>query len=161
MTQLSNLSFKDQSDGTLSPILGIGGMYLDYLIPAAALFYGDVVVFTSTVNTVDKTTTAAAYVAMAGVVVGGDLTDMRVMHKTRPAVGTAVCTSGKAVLVQINGVAWVVSDAAITAIGNRLMGGGTTAGRVATGTTATQIVGVALDAPGAAAGYMRMVIRQS
>ena len=107
--------------------------------PAVALNYGDVVYF-SAVDTVTKSTTVANYVAFAGVVVGGDLTYNAILQ-TKPATGTVqVASASGTVLVQVYGIADVIT-AATDAAGSRVMADPTTAGRVIAGVVAGQVVG--------------------
>lgn len=123
--------------------------------PAAALNFGDVVYF-SAANTVTKAATAANYVSFAGVVVGGDLTGNEILL-TKPTTGTVqVASASGTVLVQVNGVAHVITIGT-DAAGSRVMASGVTAGNVVAGTTAGQMLGTLIDT-GVAGNLKRMLI---
>jgi hypothetical protein len=151
VTALSWLKFNPpRQDMTPAPS---GGIVIQ-LLGAAALNVGDVVFF-SAANKVNKSATAANYTAFAGVVRGGDATNMLVSDQ----IGAAACTGDdKPVLVQISGVATVPSTGTI-AIGTHasVIGSGTTAGAVAAGTTAGQILGTTVTT--AASNQVKILIR--
>lgn len=112
------------------------------VVPAlagSALNLGDVVYWTTTANTVDKSTTQSLYTTFAGVVVGGDSYRNELVDPVNyPATGTiAVASSGGRVLVQTSGITAVIAAGTITA-GNRIIPSGATAGR------ATSAVGSAI-----------------
>lgn len=124
--------------------------------PAVALNYGDAVYF-SAANTVTKSTTPGDYVAFAGFVVGGDLT-FNAALLTRPATGTVqVASANGSVLVQIDGVVYLI-NAATPAAGSRVIGDTVTAGRVAAGVTAGQILATLIEV-GVAGDLTRAIIR--
>lgn len=131
-----------------------GGMAQVLTAGAASFNFGDVVYF-SAADTVLKSTTVTDYVAFAGVVVGGDLTDNAALI-TLPATGTVqVGSSGKTVLVQITGFAPVILSGSLTL--GRVIPDAATAGRVANGTTAGQILGT-LFRTGTVGNLGRMLI---
>lgn len=147
-TVFSSVRYKDNND------LEVGGP-CQIFTPAAALNYGDVVYF-SAANTVTKAATAANYVSFAGVVVGGDLTGNERLL-TKPTSGTvAVASASGSVLVQIGGVAEVITIGT-DAAGSRVMASGVTAGYVVAGTTAGQMLGTLIDT-GVAGNLKRMLI---
>lgn len=127
---------------------------------AAALKVGDLV-FLSAANTVNKSNTNADYAACVGVVVGGysDTYGMVVADDVTNAVGTQTIASGSKVLVQINGIAPVVCDAAVT-VGTRVGQGATTAGRV-DDIAAGFFAGVALQTGGAEAAKIAILLNPS
>ncbi len=124
-----------------------------------ALLIGDVVFWSGTANNVDKSSTAADYAAFAGVVVGGANFDMFVVADDLVnAVGQTAADAGELVWVQIDGIAPVVSAAAL-AIHTRLQVV-TTAGRVDDAAfVAGQTVGIALAVAGGAAVTIPMHIQ--
>jgi hypothetical protein len=125
-TRLHGLRFTSPSYGEY------GGIFQLFTAGASTFNYGDVVYF-SAASTVLKSATVANYVDFAGVVVGGDLTqDQQLL--TEPSTGTA--------LVQIYGIAPVILSGSLTL--GRVMADSGTAGRVANGTTAGQILGTLL-----------------
>lgn len=123
--------------------LGAGGQVVRAKA-GAALLVGDVVYYTSTAETVNKSATAADYAAFAGVVVGGRATYDNAMHQA-DHVGLAAAAADEDVLVQINGIAWVDAGAALATIGASAMASAVTAGRLAAGTTAGQVLGKILS----------------
>lgn len=133
-----------------------GGL-IDEFSAGASLNIGDVV-YISLANTVNKNATAGTTLGkLAGVVVGGAKTDMRV-NMRKEDVGILAAAVGERVLVQYLGKTWVVSDAAFNA-GDVLAAGTTTAGRAKQGTITTDlaagssgnIIGNALETVGGAA----------
>ncbi len=127
------------------------------MLAAGTLLVGDVV-FYSSANTVNKSSTAADYVAVVGVVVGGTATGMQITADSPAVVGTNAATVGQNVIVQINGIATVIAAAAIT-IGTRLQVV-TTAGRVDDAAfVAGQTVGIALEAATNPADEIAMLIQ--
>ncbi len=137
---------------------GAGGPTV-VLKAGGALKIGDVVSVTAVAQTVNKTAVAADGAFFAGVVVGGgsDFGADPAFHDSA-SVGLAAVASGKSAVVQVAGIALVVSDDAI-AVKARLGIGTNTAGRVITNTTGEQIIGLALDAAGAAGVTIRMLIQ--
>lgn len=134
-----------------------GGVVLPFLA-AATLLVGDVV-FLSAADTVNKSATAANYTAFIGVVVGGKRTNGEVVDRslnmTSP-LGIQAALVGEEVLVQVSGVAYVTSAAAVV-VGAALQVQ-TTSGQVDDpAVVAGQIVGTALDATGGSAA-LRMLI---
>lgn len=124
----------------------------------ATLLIGDVV-YWSLLNTVNKSSTAADYVAFAGVVVGGANMDMFITADDAVnAVGDAAAEVGELVWVQINGIAPVVSAAALAV--NTALQVVTTAGRVDDAAfVGGQIVGIALKLATGAAETIPMLIQ--
>jgi len=124
---------------------------------AAALNIGDVV-YLSAADTAAKSNTPANYQKFLGVVVGGKAT-YGYVGTLSTDVGVSAAATGESVLVQRNGKAWVVADAAIVA-GALLTQGATTAGRVDDSASATQgqIIGLALQAATNAADKILMLI---
>ena len=115
---------------------------------------GDVVYYSSGGTTasmkVSKSATAANYTGvMAGVVVGGRQTYGDILSNDADIGVTLAANAGEGVVVQFDGIAKVLSDAAIAAMGN-VIAGSTTAGRVTSGTTAGGVLGIALNTSGAA-----------
>ena len=123
---------------------------------AATLLVGDVV-FLSAASTVDKSTTAANYLAFMGVVVGGDSTFGQCCGNDSD-VGITAALVNKKVFVQVSGVAWVLAAAAV-AVATPLEVA-TTAGQVddvATPTAGEQ-VGTAITAATNAGDKILMLI---
>lgn len=121
------------------------------LTAGASLNIGDVV-FYSAADTVNKSATSANYVGYVGVVVGGDSFDPEGRISYEPLVlasPVTAATTGQKVLVQIDGIAEVRTDGAVT-LGTQVICTATNAGRVISGTTAGQILGTALATVGAA-----------
>jgi hypothetical protein len=142
-----NMSRQDRTSGA-------AGGIVEVFTAAAALNTGDAV-FLSAADTVNKSVTPANYVGFIGVVVGGQLTGDNIIT----TVGVAAAGTNQRVLVQIAGVATVVSGAAITAGTNFSVGPDTaTAGRVIAGTTAGQVLGKALSSAGAAGVNVRILL---
>lgn len=135
-----------------------GGQIKTFLA-GASLNIGDVV-FYSAANTVSKSATTANYVGFVGVVVGGDSYDIdgRISYDTLVlASPVTAATTGQKVQVQIDGIAEVRTDGAVT-LGTSVICTGANAGRVIAGTTAGQMLGTALATVGAA-GVLPMLIR--
>lgn len=116
----------------------VGGAVVD-LTAAASLFIGDIV-YLSAALTVNKTLVAATQLAVVGVVVGGDNINMEVVQDDS-AIGVVVAAlTGQRVLVAINGIVKILSDAAIT-LGNKVAPATvTTSGRGKTGAVTTDLV---------------------
>lgn len=111
-----------------SDITGVGGRVVR-ATAEAALLIGDVVLW-SVANKVNKSTTPADYYQFAGVVVGGAPTNNRVVEVTSTtSLAYAAAGAGQDVLIQIDGIAWMVSGAAIT-FPNRITVDTGVAGRV-------------------------------
>lgn len=122
-----------------------GGLLI-WALAAQALKFGEVVGWTATANTVDKSATAATVGnVFAGVVVGGNKTDYKDATQLINNATTTVVDSGKEVLVMCEGICKMIAGAAIATIGGRLIGD-TTAGRVIAGITAGAVVGVNIEA---------------
>ena len=133
----------------------VGGQVVKFTAGSQTLLIGDCV-YLSAANTVDKSSTTANYVSYIGVVVGGTSTYFQ-CGSNDSDVGVTAALTGKEVLVQISGVAWVPSAAAFD-LGDQLQVA-TTAGAVDDSTTtANCYVGVALSAAGGAAESVRMLI---
>lgn len=112
------------------------------MVAAGTLLIGDVV-YLSADNTVAKSTTAADYAAVIGVVVGGAQTGGLLTADDVANVGTNAALVGESVIVQTNGIATVIAAAALVR-GTRLQVV-TTAGRVDDAAfVAGQTVGIAL-----------------
>lgn len=125
---------------------------------SGTLLVGDAV-YLSADNTVAKSTTAANYAKFIGIVVGGDSLSGFIAQDRdlTSATQLTAALTGKNVIVQINGIARVISDAAVAT--GAVTGGATTAGRVSnTGATAGQIIGTVLAATAGAALNTRMLI---
>lgn len=114
-----------------------GGRVIRFKANATTLLVGDPVFF-SAADTVDKSGTTANYIRFAGIVVGGNGTRYQVAHDTS-MVGMTAALAGEDVLVQIDGIAWVVANIAVAITDNVIVS--TTAGKVTPGTTANQIIG--------------------
>lgn len=137
---------------------GVGGHTIT-MLSNGALKIGDVVSLVSAGH-VGKTNVAADMTKFFGVVVGGGSAfgADTAIYGTE-TVGLAATTAAEqAVVIQVNGIAYVVSDAAVAAAAI-LTQGGTTAGRVLGAGAAGQIIGVAIDAAGGAAATIRMKIQ--
>lgn len=162
MPNWTNLQWRAARGSNNDPVLGptdLGGDVAEF-IAAATLNVGDVV-FLSADNTVNKSNTAANFTKFIGVVVGGDSLGGYIAQDS-DLKGTAAlqaATVGKTVLVQINGIARVISDAAV-ASGIPVTTGTTTAGRVIGGATAIagQIIGTSLTTAAGPAINIRMLI---
>jgi hypothetical protein len=152
-TNLAYVRPEAPNDG--AGVTSVGGTVLRFTA-AAALNVGDAV-FVSAANTVNKSATTADYQKFAGVVVGGTNTYMGCCSSTTD-VGVSAADANEEVLVQVNGRVYVVAAAAITVA--TLLTVATTAGRVddAAGATQGQIIGIALQAAGAAADKIQMLI---
>lgn len=125
---------------------------LCYIADAAAVVLnsGDVVYQSAT--GANKSATAANYVGLLGIVVGGKLTNMKIVYGTGQPCTTGV--AGEDVIIQYSGIAKVVAGGIVTLGTNFAVVPDTgTAGRVIAGTTAGQIIGTVLST-GAAAGDM-------
>lgn len=165
MSRASNLPYVMHRQDDNSPATTGGNVFP--FVAAAALNVGDVV-FLSALNTVNKSTTSANYVAMIGVVVGGkqtygDVFDSRMAAgSSTPAAVLAAgsvlaANANEEVLVQVDGIAYVYCAAAV-ALGAPLQVL-TTSGRVDDpAAVAGQIVGTALDVGAGAASVIRMLI---
>lgn len=124
-----------------------GGLVLAFLA-GAALNIGDAV-FVSAAHTVNKSNVAANYQKFAGIVVGGQAVDFRVLQEDGH-VGLAAAAIGQIVLVGYFGKFKVVADAAIV-VAAQLQQGAVTAGRVDDpAAVGGQVLGVALEAAAAA-----------
>jgi hypothetical protein len=137
----------------------LGGRVIRQLA-AGTLLIGDVV-YVSAADTVAKSTTNANYAGFAGVVVGGDsyATDGSICSDST-IVGATAATVGQAVLVQIDGIAYIKSDGAILA-GSLVIPDASVAGECdVAGANPGYTLGVSLVA--AADGIVgRMLIRHS
>lgn len=149
-TSFSWLTFNNRR-GDKAPA-EVGGV-VEIFLAGGSLSTGDIVFF-SAANTVNKSATVADYAAMAGVVVGGQRTNDRIIS----SVGVAAATVGQRVLVQVSGIATVVAGGTVT-VGTHLtvIPDTGTAGRVAAGTTAGSIIGKTITS-GAAAGTMKILL---
>lgn len=131
-------------DGDNFSVPNIGGDVVLYTANGV-LKVGDIV-YVDAANRVTKSNTQADYATFAGVVVGSLVDfDGSIVGDTTALIGTAL-TSGAIVYVQINGIAYVVADAALT-VAKRVGQGAVTAGRVDdTAFTAGQMAGISLQA---------------
>lgn len=118
-----------------------GGIVLR-LIAAAALNIGDGV-YMSAARTVNKSTTAADYAVMQGIVVGGDNTFFSVLQEDGDVGEIAASAAGKGVLVCVHGLCKVVAGDNI-ALGVQIAPDTGVAGSVITG--AVNSFGYALEA---------------
>lgn len=147
-TRFANVRFRSAEDNEY------GGIAQLFSAGAASFNFGDVV-YVSAADTILKSATVADYVAFAGVVIGGDLTNDEALV-TIPTTGTVqVASSGKTALVQISGIAPVILSGSLTL--GRVIPDTGTAGRVANGTTAGQILGT-LIRTGTVGNLGRMLI---
>lgn len=127
------------------------------MLAAGTLLVGDVVYY-SAANTVAKSSTAADYAGVVGVVVGGVQTNMQIASETPALVGTNAALVGESVIVQINGIATVIGAAAAV-IGTRVQVV-TTAGRVDDAAfVAGQTVGILLETVTNAGDKVAMLIQ--
>ena len=140
--------------------VGLGGNCVEFVNNAGVnLLLGDIVYIGSGGDgQVTKGAVAASYVTYAGVVVGGARTGMAYVTDSAQYGVTVAAAQLEAVLVQYDGIAYVVADAAI-ARGARLQQGAITGGRVDDPAfVAGQGVGISLGAPGAAAAVFKMFV---
>lgn len=105
-----------------------GGSVKTY-VAGGNLNVGDVVYFSSA-NTVNKSTTTSLYGTVAGVVVGGKATYYNVVTSWVAGSQPSAASTGELVLVQINGIAFVAAEGAISA-GSNVGPSSSVAGRVA------------------------------
>lgn len=146
-----------------------GGLAKVFLA-AAPLNVGDHV-WISGLNQVNKSVVAADHVKRVGIVVGGDLTNMEVQSEAaqvgQPAASN-VAIAGQPgnipsrVIVCLQGVCWVIADAAI-AVGTPIAGSILIAGRVRAAVLPvaaadSRVVGILLKAAGAAADVRQALI---
>ena len=133
----------------------VGGHVVRLVAASTTLNTGDCV-YLSAAKTVDKSSTTANYVSFIGVVVGGESTHYQCVSKEAD-VGIEAALAGKGVLVQITGIAWVLTAAAYD-LGDALQVA-TTAGAVDDSTTTAQCyVGIAITASTGAAEKQLMLI---
>lgn len=125
----------------------------------ASLLLGDCV-FLSAADTVNKSVTTGDHVSVVGIVVGGRKTNMEVVND-RASVGViTVAATDEDVLVQIDGIAYVIPDATDAAGSIIMPDDATTAGQVEAGTTATKVIGMLLETPtGAGAATKALIFR--
>lgn len=139
---------------------GVGGPTIE-IAAGAALKIGDVA-YISAASTVNKSATAANGAFFAGVVVGGGSdfgASSEALGFDRANVGlSGIVPSGKAAMLQIAGIAYVVAGDAILAGASVGFDTGT-AGRVLTNTTSKQIIGIALTAAAAAGDIIKILIQ--
>ena len=151
---------KHYPDGDEIKPNGVGGD-ISQFIPVVAMNLGDIVFFSGGNDSVTKGILPSAYNGMAGVVVGGDLTQDFIAEDAQMASNTIlqVCTAGKRVLVQMSGIAWVMSGAVAVAGGVPVTVDGATAGRVSiTGAVSGVIVGTTINASAAGATRQKMFV---
>lgn len=128
----------------------VGGTVVEFVAAATTLLIGDAVYITavdSVGGQVDKSATAANYQAAAGIVVGGESTYMQVGTLSTD-VGLTAATSGKRVLVQVNGKAWGIADGTVAVGAPVGVGAAGAAGRLEDTTVASagQTIGTSLGA---------------
>lgn len=153
-TNLSNLQLQ-QEDGDVGQL---GGTIKRFLA-GTSLVIGDVVYLSTTTDTVTKSTTASAYGTVVGVVVGGQSFSLDgAVNIESAVVGNTAAASGEWVLVQLDGITYVKAQAAVSTSGLKLLASATTAGQVAPISTTGAVVGISVEAIGAAA-VGRMLIR--
>lgn len=112
---------------------GIGGRCV-LKVAASTLLYGDAV-FLLPGGRVDKSLEASLYPALfVGIVVGGSATSYQASSDSG-LIGTTMSTIGQNVIVQIDGAAYAIADATGIKLGDPLVAGQTTAGRVLGGQT--------------------------
>lgn len=133
----------------------VGGRTI-VLKAAAALKLGDAV-YLSAADTVNKSATVGNHDQYIGIVVGGKNTNMEVINDEALVNVATVADADEDVIVQIDGIAYVIAAAAASA-GDIIIPDTTTAGRVKAGTTATLIVGTLLEAPTGAADVARALL---
>jgi hypothetical protein len=114
-------------------------------LKAAAALKAGQVVYLSADFTVNISATLTDHDEAVGIVVGGENTNMQVLEDPSAYNSFTVADANEDVLVQISGVAYVITDAAI-AVGLKVIPDTVTAGRVKAGTTAGLIVGKLLEA---------------
>lgn len=137
----------------------IGGICVP-LKAEVALNVGDVVYLSATVlKQVSKSNVAATTLdRIAGVVVGGELTDNAVIQDDA-LIGTLPAAAiGQRVLVAVQGIVKVLADAAIATFNAKVIDSIVVAGRVASGTTAGHVVGHALDTAAGAGSVIRVLL---
>jgi hypothetical protein len=137
----------------------IGGIVVPFKAEVA-LNVGDVVYLSATVlKQVSKSAVAATTLdRIAGIVVGGELTNNEVIQDDT-VIGTLPAAAiGQRVLVAVAGIAKVLADAAIATFNGKVIDSTVVAGRVASGVTAGHVVGHALDVAAGAAGVIRVLI---
>lgn len=123
-----------------------GGLVVEF-DAGANLNFGDAV-YVSAARTGNKSNVTADYAKFIGFVVGGDLLSGGVLQ-TLPSSGTVqVASNGKKVLIQISGIAPVILSGALT-LSQIIIDNLGTAGRVANGTTAGQMLGTLVETGGA------------
>lgn len=143
---------------------GVGGNTIT-LLAAGALNIGDLVSLTAAGH-VNKTLLAADMIRFVGIVIGGGsapgggTVGADFARYGTDAVGTAAATAAEqAVVIQVDGIAYVVADAAVAAI-VPVTNSAIVAGRVSvTGATAGQIIGLTIDAGAGAASVIRIKIQ--
>lgn len=137
--------------------VGLGGSCVT-CIAGGTLLIGDIVFFSAAGGVVNKANTPASYVVYAGVVIGGARTNYAMItDPLAPGVITAALVNEE-VIVQFDGIARVLCDAAVV-VNTRLQGGTVTAGRVDDPVfVAGQVVGISLDTGAGAASIIRMFI---
>jgi len=131
-----------------------GGRVIRFKANATTLLVGDPVFFAAA-DTVDKSGTTANYIRFAGVVVGGNGTRYQVAHDSS-MVGMTAALAGEDVLVQIDGIVWVVANTAIAITDNIIMS--TTSGKVTPGVTANQILGTPVTTAAVLNDKLKMLI---
>jgi hypothetical protein len=133
------------------------------LTAGADLKIGDAVYISDT-NTVNKSTTQTNAKYFVGIVVGGD--DLGGSERNvvpydevdYPDIGTTAALSGHAVIVQVSGIAIGVVGGTAVVKQNQLMFDTATAGRLIPGTTAGQMVGIALESVATAGASFHFLI---
>lgn len=111
---------------------GVSGVVIEYTANAA-LKLGEAV-YTQAAGVVDKSTTLGNHSLVAGVVVGGDNTNMQAVSDSGLINSLTAADAGERVLVLVCGIYWVISGGAITA-GAQIVLDTATAGRVKAATT--------------------------
>lgn len=137
----------------------IGGIVVP-LKAEVALNIGDVVYLSATVlKQVSKSAVAATTLdRIAGIVVGGDLTNSEVVQDDALIGVCPAAAIGGKVLVAISGIAKVLADAAIAGFNQKVIDSTIVAGRVAVGVTAGHVVGRALDTAAGAGSVIKVLI---
>jgi hypothetical protein len=152
ITNLTALNLSEDRQETLKP----GGEVIRCLADAA-LKIGDVVYWSSPLS-VNKSATVTNYASFAGVVVGGEALGADEVFLDGSLVDTtAAAADGDWVLIQTTGVAYVIAGAAIASVGP-VIASAVTSGRIASGTTAGQMLGTLLEAAAGAASVVRIFI---
>lgn len=144
-----------------SDVLSPGGI-VRIFTAAAALLIGDCV-FMSANGTVDKTATTGTHVRAVGIVVGGTATGMTCSDDPADFNVVQAAAANDRVIVLIQGVSFVIADAAMATVGTPLAPSTTVAGRVrpavlGTGADDGKHIGKILETAAGVASIVRALI---